>query len=72
MAKITIGERSVEVPNIEVLAAFRQSFRTAEREGFPRTAFQVLGYLRELEAMDREFRQVRDEAWEAEEEADPS
>jgi hypothetical protein len=41
------------VPGIEVLAAFRMSYRTAEREGFPRTAQQVLNYVRELEAMDR-------------------
>lgn len=44
-----------EVPGIEVLAAFRMSYRTAEREGFPRTAQQVLNYVRELEAMDREI-----------------
>jgi len=42
-----------EVPGIEVLAAFRMSYRTAEREGFPRTAAQVLNYVRELEAMDQ-------------------
>jgi len=42
-----------EVPGIEVLAAFRMSHRTAEREGFPRTAAQVLNYVRELEAMDQ-------------------
>jgi len=41
-----------EVPGIEVLAAFRQSYLTAEREGFPRTAHQVLNYVRELEAMN--------------------
>ena len=56
MAKITIGERTIEVPDIEVLAAFRMSYRTAEREGFPRTAAQVLGYLEELERADRELR----------------
>lgn len=39
------------VPTVEVLAAFRMSYRTAEREGFPRTAAQVLNYIIKLEAM---------------------
>lgn len=38
----------VVIPRIEVLAALRQSRRTAEREGFPRTAKAVEGYVNEV------------------------
>lgn len=47
-----ITTHTVEIPSIEILAAFRQSFRTAEREGFPRTAAQVAGYLEALDKLD--------------------
>lgn len=65
MATIRIGDREIEVPDIEVLAAFRMSYKTAVREGFPRTAAQVRGYLDELEDMDDSARIAAREAWEA-------
>lgn len=49
MATIVIGDKAISVPDIEVLAAFRMSHSTAEREGFPRTAERVQGYLEELQ-----------------------
>lgn len=65
MATIRIGDREIEVPDIEVLAAFRMSYKTAVREGFSRTAAQVRGYLDELEDMDDSARIAAREAWEA-------
>lgn len=43
----------LELPPIEVLAAFRMSHRTAVREGFPRTAARVQEFLDVLETFDR-------------------
>lgn len=63
MATITLGNDTIEVPDIEVLAAFRMSLSTAKREGFPRTAAQVQGYLDQLEAADIKLRQERDLRW---------
>lgn len=49
MATIEMNGIRVEVPDIEVLAAFKMSLNTAKREGFDRVAKQVQGYLDELE-----------------------
>lgn len=40
---------SVQLPFIEVMAALRMSKSTAVREGFPRTADQVEGYIQAME-----------------------
>ena len=43
---------TLDIPDIEILAGFRMSYLTAQRENFPRTAAQVEGYLRELEYLN--------------------
>jgi hypothetical protein len=53
MEKVEVIE--IPLPGIEILAAFRMSHSTAVREGFPRTADQVQGYLDQLLAAQQEL-----------------
>jgi hypothetical protein len=65
MATIRLNDSDLDIhiPDIEVLAAFRMSRNTAQREGFPRTAAQVQGYIDMLEAEDIRIRRIRDIAY---------
>jgi hypothetical protein len=53
------SDKDIWVPDIEILAGLRFSYKTAVREGFPRTAAQVQRYIEELDDERQRIQDIR-------------